>query len=186
MKRHYNLIIVILVLPILSGCFPLGIGVPPASVPIHDLLVDVSVYPHGWEQTSLLRNEYNIDNDVENINISLRYTIGFNNVSNHFIWRFPSKEYARNGFDLLLKQDRLHEPKLVDSREILYTSTIAQQTNVRCETTSEHLLCSILTQYGAYVSEFTAYIDNSSMNRTEIIHILNEIDRKMAPVASDK
>jgi len=176
---------IILVQLMLSGCFPFGIGVPPTPILLHDLLINVSVYPSGWTQESIEKNAYNTGEDIENISIGFRFSSPDDNISNQYIWRFVSPGVARREFDALLKHDRSTQPGLIESKELFYSSPIAQRTIVRCDRTLRTApLCSVMAQYGSFITEFTAYIDDRSMSQTEFSHIVSEIDKNMAPIAN--
>ena len=171
----------VLILLMLNGCLPFGIGIPSAPIPLPNLLVDSSIYPPGWKREGVEKNEFHTAGDLENISISFRSSSPDDNVSNQFIWQFASSDDARRGFDVMIAHDNANDPELVESSKISYTSRIAQRMIIRCNTQS---LCDVLAQYGSYVTEFSAYLDNRSMNQVDFMRILNEIDKKMAAVAN--
>lgn len=187
MRHSVQVIVMILLLPMLSGCFPLGIGAPAATVPLRDLLVDTSVYPSGWEQVGVEENEYHTNDDIENISIGFIFPPSNQNVSNQYIWRFASSEAAQSGMNELLNRNQSSHPALVDSKDICgdvtYSSSVAQRMVMRCDLTiGPHPLYIVLSQYGSYISKFTVYSDNRSMSRADFNRILGEIDKKMAIV----
>jgi hypothetical protein len=146
-------------------------------------MVDPALYPPGWRLETSGRNRDLGGGDIENMRLGFSTQTPPGYVSLHTVSRYASREAAQHGFDTLRQHSQLSESELPIQNKIVFTGKAAERSSIYCEKGPGRVpICVALAQYGAYVSEFSSYIDGRLMSIADFERILEAIDQRMAAV----
>jgi hypothetical protein len=162
----------------------------PPAVPIHDCLVDVSVFPQGWS-ADFSPHQYDLPGRVlpgraqEGVSIQLR-SKGFGALAHHDVLRYQNKqraadEYHRQQPGVFFSAGRLTPWEAPEA--LSYESPIADQFRLACadiEVAGRFRLCTAQGQYDEHLSTFSTWVSPDYMTYANLERVLKAIDERMA------
>ncbi len=187
-----------------SGCTTRA-AVPPAPLPIEQLLVAPSAYPAGWHagaiwtdgSSSVLGGDPSLDYVAQQYESGLPHRI----ISTHKIWRYRSAQEASDEYAAKVHHTSGWAGPLARLDRTSDDSVMADHMTMFCGENEHPVLasedygrndgrtvtfCVVVAQYDAYVSTFSSYIDNTYMTVTNFEQLLVVIDTQMQKVRPRK
>jgi len=194
MQQYIRAIMIVIFCGLLGGCIlPTNSeNGPPAKMPTKDLLLNTGFFTADWEQIEMRYDDDYLDDDLDTFSVFFQHPLPYPNIATQRVSRFRSVDQARDSLDMFVKgDDYLRDPP--DQKRFTYHSRIANQQVVHCvydypppEGPNPHsAFCTAYLQYGAYVVQMSAYIDDHSLRYSDFAHVLEEIDKKMAGVINN-
>lgn len=179
------LALVALMLSCTGGCCPpVRPRVPERSFTLDELLVDESAFPSGWQQQGLPdRKGAPVRLGIERIGVG--FMGGIEGVALHQIYQFEGVGETTEAYQELSKfwfSEREGWTSWSSPTELSYQSSVADRFRLGCYTHRENGIkyCQAVGQYDEYIVRFHTYMSPGLMTYTDLEHVLQVIDERMA------
>jgi hypothetical protein len=153
---------------------------------VRELLLDPRWFPPTWKVTSGPKSAIQNRRQIDGAYLSLQIQEPLLLVAQHEIFRYRSKQEARNEFTRQMPEEFFQATVVVPWQvpsELPYTSPIADQFRFACAVINlkgRTLLCNAFGQYDEYLSTFSVAMDPKHMTFADLERILQAIDGRMA------
>jgi len=172
------------VLVLICGACSSGGPSTQRAFTLQDLLVDVSVFPPGWEESPNGPSADELAPFSDDVRYVARISLVFytaNGVAVEEINQFHDEKEATDEFNQWLEREFApgdsHEPWFVPT-DIQYQSIIADQVHFACGDNGK-TFCRFLGQYDEYIVLFNAHTSPNFMTYADFEQILWAIDEQM-------
>ncbi len=179
-----------LLLAISLGCWKAEPPAPERDFPIETLLVDISVFPEGWEVIQPPKPYPLEEMPLVDESMTIRFIYAPGDPerrlrAGHFVFRFQWTDWAAEEFQ---NQQRIvfsAQPKIPE--KFSYQSIIADQFLFGCSEnrSTDRTGCDFLGQYEEYLVLFGTDL-GEGMSYDDLERILKEIDHKMFTYLKEK